>query len=436
MKRLHPLLLLTIAASSVLVAATVRAESAVVPAARIAIVGDSITEQKLYSKFLECYLLACSGVSNVQVMQFGWGGETAGGFANRVENDLAAFHPTVVTLCYGMNDGGYQPWKTEIGAGYEKNMRGVLSKLDRMGVKEIVIGSPGAVDTNFFRPGQKMGEQPSHVAYNDNLAHLRDIDKQLAVENRQRFADVHGAMVAGMQKANEKLGPTYDVCGRDGFHPGPNGQLLMAYAFLKGLGVDGAIGEIAVDLKGPQEAAVKPSKGHAVTRASRANGTATIDLESSRWPFCFEGDGKGSGSTRSILPFVAFNEDLNRFTLKVTGLETGKARVTWGKESLEFSKEQLAAGVNLPAEFSKTPFDDAFAHLQGAVAEKQKFETFMIKQIVTDFRMIPDIATDKETQQAAGVLTKKLMNRWEQFDKAAHDQLQPVKHTLLVETLE
>lgn len=47
MKRLHPLLLLTIAASSVLVAATVRAESAVVPAARIAIVGDSITEQKL-----------------------------------------------------------------------------------------------------------------------------------------------------------------------------------------------------------------------------------------------------------------------------------------------------------------------------------------------------------------------------------------------------
>ena len=133
---------------------------------------------------------------------------------------------------------------------------------------------------------------------------------------------------------------------------------------------------------------------------------------------------------------MAFNEDLNRFTLKVTGLETAKARVTWGKESLEFTKEQLAGGVNLPAEFSKTPFDDAFAHLQGAVAEKQKFETFMIKQIVTDFRMIPDIATDKETQQAAGVLTKKLMNRWDQFDKAAHEQLQPVKHTLLVETLQ
>ena len=62
-------------------------------------------------------------------------------------------------------------------------------------MKRIVVGSPGAVDTDFFRPGQKCGEQPAHVAYNDNLAHLRDIDKQLAEEYKQRFADVHAADV-------------------------------------------------------------------------------------------------------------------------------------------------------------------------------------------------------------------------------------------------
>lgn len=31
----------------------------IVPGARVAIVGDSITEQKLYSKYMEAYLLAC-----------------------------------------------------------------------------------------------------------------------------------------------------------------------------------------------------------------------------------------------------------------------------------------------------------------------------------------------------------------------------------------
>jgi len=429
-------LLLTAASACLIHSGFLRAESAVGPAARVAIVGDSITEQKLYSKFLESYLLACSGVPDVKVMQFGWGGERADGFANRAQNDLAAFRPTVVTLCYGMNDGGYQPWREEIGAGYERNMRNVLTKLDQMGVKSVVVGSPGAVDTNFFRPGQKMGEQPSHVAYNDTLAHLRDIDKKLAEEKHQRFADVHAAMVDAMKKANETLGPKYDVCGGDGFHPGPNGQLLMAYAFLKGLGVDGTIGEIAIDMNGGQGAATKPSTGHAVVAESRADGKATVEVESSRWPFCFEGDGKSSGSTRSILPFVAFNQDLNRFTLKVTGLKTPKAKVTWGEENREFTKDQLAAGINLPAEFSKTPFDPSFARLQGAVAAKQNFETFMIKQIVTDFRNLPDIGTDAELQQAVGTLTKKLMSRWEQLDKDAHAQLTPVKHTLLVEPIQ
>ena len=429
-------LLLTVVASCLVPAGLLRADSLVAPAARVAIVGDSITEQKLYSKFLECYLLACSGVPDVKVMQFGWGGERADGFANRAENDLGTFRPTVVTLCYGMNDGGYQPWKPEIGAGYERNMRNVLAKLDQLGVKSVVVGSPGAVDTNFFRPGQKMGEQPSHVAYNDTLAHLRDIDRKLAEEKHQRFADVHAAMVDAMKKANETLGPKYDVCGGDGFHPGPNGQLLMAYAFLKGLGVDGTIGEIVIDLNGGQGAATRPSTGHAVVRESRDGGKTTIELESSRWPFCFEGDGTSSSSTRSILPFVAFNQELNRFTLKVAGLKTPKAKVTWGNETREFTKEQLAAGINLPAEFTKTPFDESFARLQGAVAAKQGYETFMIKQIVTDFRNIPDIGTDKDVQEAAGTLTRKLMSRWEQLDKAAHEQLTPVKHTLLVESVQ
>jgi hypothetical protein len=64
-------LLLAIAAACLLPVGLAFGESAVVPAARVAIVGDSITEQKLYSKFLESYLLACSGVPDVKVMQFG-----------------------------------------------------------------------------------------------------------------------------------------------------------------------------------------------------------------------------------------------------------------------------------------------------------------------------------------------------------------------------
>jgi lysophospholipase L1-like esterase len=413
-------------------AVSARADLAVAPAARVAIVGDSITEQKLYSKFMECYLLASSGVPDVQVMQFGWGGERANGFATRGENDLAVFRPTLATLCYGMNDGGYQPWNDGIGAEYEKNMRSVLSMLQGAGVRTIVVGSPGAVDTNFFRPGQKMGDRPAHEAYNDTLAHLRDIDRKLATEGKWRFADVHAAMFDAMTKANAARGATYDVCGRDGFHPGPNGQLLMAYAFLKALGCDGDIGRIEVAAgNGVKE----PGPGHRLVSQTVGPDGATVELESTRWPFCFDGNGQESGGTRSILPFVPFNQDLNRFTLQVTGLDSPKAEVVWGEERREFTKEQLAAGVNLAAEFTKTPFDQAFARLQAAVAAKQGFETFMIKQIVTDFRLIPGIEGDEEARKAADVLSRKLMARWEELDKAARSQVVPVRHTVTVKAL-
>ena len=39
-----------------------RPPAAIVPGSRVAIIGDSITEQKLYSKFMEAYLVASAGV--------------------------------------------------------------------------------------------------------------------------------------------------------------------------------------------------------------------------------------------------------------------------------------------------------------------------------------------------------------------------------------
>lgn len=95
-------------------------------------------------------------------------------------------------------------------------MRKVLDRLRDAGVKTVVVGSPGAVDTHFFRPGQTMGEQPAHVAYNDTLAHRQDIDRQRAAENGLRCADVYAAMLDAKRTTRENRGPKYDVRGGDG----------------------------------------------------------------------------------------------------------------------------------------------------------------------------------------------------------------------------
>src|SRR3954470_7286814 len=85
-----------------------RASDVLKPNDLLAICGDSITEQKMYSVYIEDYLLMCQPVSGVQSMQFGWSGEKADGFLKRMDNDVLRFKPRVATTCYGMNDGGYQ----------------------------------------------------------------------------------------------------------------------------------------------------------------------------------------------------------------------------------------------------------------------------------------------------------------------------------------
>jgi hypothetical protein len=117
----------------------------------------------------------------------------------------------------------------------------------------------------------------------------------------------------------------------------------------------------------------------------------------------------------------------------VSGLTAPRARVRWGDETKEFTREQLAAGVNLAAEFPRTPFDAPFAKLQQAIAEKQAYETFMIKQIVTNFRLIPGLADDAEAKRAAEVLAAKLVGRWKELDGRVHERLVAVPHAVVIE---
>src|ERR1043166_6223778 len=248
---------------------------------RVAVVGDSITEQKLYSRYIELYLTACLPELELHVVQLGWGGETAPGFAGRMHNDLLPWKPDVVTTCYGMNDGGYGPFKEEIGKRYHAAMADIVARLKKSGAV-VVVGSPGAVDSKYFRNG---GE-PARV-YNETLGRLRDIARELATKEGQRFVDVIAPMLSAMEKGKAALGETYDVGGKDGVHPGPNGHLVMAFAFLKAMGLDGQIGTITVDMK----SAATASGGHKVVSSEPGK----VDLESVRWPFCFSGDEKSSG---------------------------------------------------------------------------------------------------------------------------------------------
>ena len=401
-------------------AACVHAQVLVKPGDKVAIVGDSITEQRIYSVYIEDYLLACTPQMKASVMQFGWSGEQSSGFAARMENDLLPYHPNVVTTCYGMNDGWYKAYEPVIGETYEKWMTQIVSRLRDEHIRAI-LGSPGVVDSDTAFSGNK----EMAATYNDNLAHLRDIDKKLASDYGMTFANLHDTMMKTMVDAKAVLGPTYHVAGGDGIHPSANGQLVMAYTFLKAMGFDGDIGTITIDMKGKASA----TDGHKVLSM---NG-GTVEIESTRYPFCFYGDDKSPDSNRSILPYVQFNQDLNRLTLVVKNLKSAKAQITWGTVTKEFARADLEKGINLAAEFLDNPFSEAFGKVTEAVAGKQGYETWAIKEMITKFRALREqVPGNAEIEKDAASIRDAVLAKQATLQEQARATVTPVKHTITV----
>lgn len=387
------------------------------PGDLVAMCGDSITAQKLYTLYVEDYLVLCQPVPKLQAIQFGWGGERASGLLERMKSDVLPFHPSVVTICYGMNDGYYAPSSPKNQEGYRQALAGVIENFKKAGVRHILLSAPTAVDASAFK-------KLSPEVYNQTLEDLGKIGKEMATKEGLGFVDMHSALLAAMAKAKAKYGDNYSVAGSDGIHPNRNGHLVMAYAFLKALGCSGEIGTITLDMKSGKAQA---TEGHAVCSA----GSRFVELESTRYPFCFYGDPAKQDSTRGMIEFVPFNEELNRFKLVVVNAPAENLKVTWGSGSKVFSAADLSKGINLAAEFLDNPFSKPFEEADQKIREKQFQETPLSKSLL---HSLPDwVQVFPEEAAAFQSLSDKIIERSVAQRKASSATVVPVKHRIEVE---
>lgn len=399
---------------------TLHAESILKDGDTLAICGDSITEQRLYSVMIEDYILMCQP-AKVQVTQFGWGGEQATGFLSRMNHDVLPFKPTLATTCYGMNDGLYNKPSDSVRSKYHDAMTEIVKRFQAAGTK-VIVGSPGVVDSRTFINARKAVDAKT---YNTTLAQLRDEAQTVAKETESVFANVFDPMHSAMDAAEAKYPANdYHVAGRDGIHPAANGHLVMAYAFLKAMGFDGNVGEFTLDLSTGKADA---SKGHKVLSSDKTN----LKIESSVYPFCFQGDRGKVNSTTNLLEFVPFNQDLNRLTLKVAGASAPKYKITWGEESKVYTSAELAKGVNLAAEFLNNPFSQPFADVESKIREQQNFETPTYKGLL---RTIGTSRTNlPEAEAQFDAVVEAIRKHDQQLFVAARESLKPVTHTITIE---
>lgn len=401
---------------------------------RLAICGDSITEQKMYSRIIEDYLTMCVPELKVTVRQYGWSGERAPGFLDRMTNDCLRFKPTVATTCYGMNDHEYRTYTDSIGDTYRTNQDAIVRAFKAYGVR-VILGSAGCVGKV---PGWQRSQSYTVDELNLNLGTLRNIDVSLANSEKVGFADVFWPMLNAVGVAHEKYGTNYNVCGTDGVHPNWAGHTIMAYAFLNAMGLNGDLGTFTVDL---EKNRMKTTEGHKVISSKDGE----YEIRSSRYPFCpcepeavaavhyphcENDDITRDNSIQSGMTLVPFVQDLNRLTLIVKNGKAQQYQVTWGTQSKTFSAADLERGINLAAEFPGNPFGEAFAKVDSAVAAKENFETTEIK---VDFRP-PHVS--HPGPDAIVVQTEKVIvddeKKHQELAEAISAAFVPVTHTIKI----
>ena len=213
---------------------------------RVVFYGDSITDQRLYTTFVETYIVTRFPSLNVSFVHSGWGGDRVSGggggpIDRRLARDVFAYKPTVVTVMLGMNDASYRPFQQPIFDTYSRGFIHLVESLKSHlpGVR-ITLIQPSPYDDVTRAPNFAGG-------YNQVLLHYAEFVKELAAKEGALVADLNTPVVAALKKAMEIDKKRAAELIHDRVHPGPGGQLLMAEALLKAWNAPALVTSVEID---------------------------------------------------------------------------------------------------------------------------------------------------------------------------------------------
>ncbi|MFA4943409.1 MAG: GDSL-type esterase/lipase family protein [Lentisphaeria bacterium] len=296
------------------------------PGDRVVFYGDSITEQRLYTLYIQQYIQCRYPELKATFFNAGWSGDRAPGALARLERDVLSLKPTVVTLFFGMNDGNYAALNDRTLTTYRDNLEKIIQALQAKDVRVIVF-TPGCVD---YDRKKALGA----CDYNQTLEALGNAGKGLAEKYQCDFVDVHHPMLA-FQTEQKARQPGFSMIP-DAVHPDAKGHLVMARQMLT------AFAEPVPPL-GAADLKAGTAEG-GVQLVSQAGNQAVLKGKLPAFPFWIDPSSQGVASDCGLLEFALPK-------LVVKGLPEGFYDVLVdGKAILKgVSAQALASGTPLPA---------------------------------------------------------------------------------------
>jgi lysophospholipase L1-like esterase len=386
----------------------------------VVIIGDSITEQRLYSSYVEMWTVTRFPAWKLTFRNVGIGGDRSTGGNARFKRDVVRFKPTAMTVDFGMNDGNYRAFDEKAFKTYYDGLQGMADQAKEAKIRVAWI-TPQPLDT-----GEQGKTEPSK--YNPTLEKFGDDGvKEIAKKNDGLFVDQFHPYLAVLNKARgemEKYSPiTYTPGKRDGdaVHPAPPGQAVMAASILKGLSFPKLVASVEINAS---KGSATASKNCTAAQVGAKDGGIAWEQRDDALPF-FPPEASG------ILKWAPILEELNDYRLKVTGLKDGKYEVRVGGKAVgSYGADELAKGVNLaPAVLKGVPEKDRNSVLAQALEVKAAIEkktNYFHDQIFSVMRS--KLPLDEKSEATI----KERLEKMPEYDDAIRKALEMKPHTVEV----
>ena len=319
----------------------------------VVVMGDSITEQHLYSNYLEMWSVARFQKRNLTFRNVGIGGDRSPGGNSRFKRDVLAHKATVLTVDFGMNDGYSKTFSEQSFQTYLNGLQGIADQAKAAKIRVAWI-TPQPLEI------REVGTLYNDV--NQTLERFSTGPELIAKKNGGVFVDQFHPYMAVMAKARASDPKNTNITGGDPVHPGPTGQAIMAAAILRGLDFQRLVSNVTID--GDKVIA----ENCEVKNFKRKDDSVTYDCTNFGLPF-FPDEAKG------ILKWAPLLEDMNRYRLQIKGLAAGKYAIHLGDTKIaEATAKELAQGVSLAESVLATgPVAEQVKKVWMAVKEKNNY---------------------------------------------------------------
>ena len=325
---------------------------------RVVFLGNSITDGGHYHSYIWLYYMTRFPNRDVHIYNAGIGGDRVIDMHKRLDSDVFSKNPTTLVITFGMNDSGYMEYNGEEGAkfGEDKynetyeNFKLLESRLKGASDIKIVMMGGSPYDETSIIEGNT-----SFKGKNDVMQRIVAFQKKASEQNNWEFLDLNKPMTE-INNRFQTNDPTFTICGPDRIHPENDGHMVMAYLFLKQQGMeDNVVAEFEVDAI---NRSIVKSTNCQISNIKRNGETISFDYQAYSLPYPLDTIPRGWDAKKSqadAMNYIPFIEEMNRETIKITGLNSGDYTLLIdGEEIGVWSSDELNIGVNLAVE-TKTP---------------------------------------------------------------------------------